>query len=33
MSNLYFDKLKAVIKGRVFVYIDAANLERSVRDM
>lgn len=33
MANIYFDKLKTVIKGRVFVYIDAANLERSVKDM
>jgi hypothetical protein len=33
MSNVYFDKLKTVIKGKVFVYIDAANLERSVKDM
>ncbi|KKT75451.1 MAG: LabA [Parcubacteria group bacterium GW2011_GWB1_44_7] len=31
--NEYESKLKDVIKGRVVVYIDAANLERSVKDM
>lgn len=29
----YHEKLKRALKGRVFVYIDAANLERSVQDM
>lgn len=29
----YLEKLKKSAKGRVFVYIDAANLERSVQDM
>jgi len=33
MSNFYFEKLKKSIKGKVLVYIDAANLECSVRDM
>jgi len=33
MSNYYLDKLKQAIKGRVILYIDAANLEQSVRDM
>jgi hypothetical protein len=33
MIEKYFEKLKKAIKGRVFVYIDAANLERSVADM
>ncbi len=31
--NTYVEKLKQVLKGRVVVYIDAANLERSVQDM
>ncbi|TSC71353.1 MAG: hypothetical protein G01um101470_663, partial [Parcubacteria group bacterium Gr01-1014_70] len=29
----FTEKLKAAIKGRVVVYIDAANLERSIKDM
>ncbi|MEK7148060.1 MAG: hypothetical protein AAB758_02070 [Patescibacteria group bacterium] len=29
----YAEKLKAAIKDRFVVYIDAANLERSVQDM
>mgnify|MGYP000958280442 FL=1 len=33
MSNHYTEKLKAALKKRVYVYIDAANLERSVQDM
>lgn len=33
MSNYYTEKLKAALKKRVYVYIDAANLERSVQDM
>jgi len=33
MNNNYLEKLKSGIKGRVLVYIDAANLERSVQDM
>jgi len=33
MSNQYLEKLKTAIKGQTFVYIDAANLERSVQDM
>lgn len=32
-NDIYFEKLKKAIKGRVLVCIDAANLERSVRDM
>lgn len=31
--NEYESKLKEVVKGRVVVYIDAANLERSVKSM
>lgn len=33
MTNYYLEKLKKVIKGEVFIFIDAANLERSVKDM
>ena len=33
MSNSYQDKLEGVIKDRVLVCIDAANLERSVQSM
>ncbi len=33
MSNYYSEKLKKSLKGKVLVYIDAANLERSVQDM
>lgn len=33
MENDYRSKLSKAIKGRVFVFIDAANLERSVQDM
>src|SRR3989339_1276927 len=33
MSSNYFEKLKGAIKGRTSIYIDAANLERSVQDM
>lgn len=33
MNNDYLNKLKEAIKGKVFVYIDAANLEKSVQDM
>lgn len=33
MGNDYMDKLKKVIKDKVFIFIDAANLERSVQDM
>lgn len=33
MSNEFVSKLKSVVKGRCVVYIDAANLERSVQDM
>jgi len=33
MQNGYLENLKRAIKGKVFVYIDAANLERSVQDM
>ena len=29
----YQEKLKSVVKGRVIVYIDAANLEQSVKDL
>ena len=29
----YLEKLKNALKGKTFVYIDAANLEHSVRDM
>lgn len=31
--NEYEEKLKAVVKGKMAVYIDAANLEQSVKDM
>ena len=31
--NEYEEKLQEVVKGRVVVYIDAANLERSVKSM
>ena len=31
--NEYEEKLKSVVKGKVVVYIDAANLEQSVKDM
>ncbi|MDD2757811.1 MAG: NYN domain-containing protein [Patescibacteria group bacterium] len=33
MPNHYTEKLKIALKKRVFIYIDAANLERSVQDM
>ncbi|MFH0857099.1 MAG: NYN domain-containing protein [bacterium] len=33
MDNYYFEKLKKSIKGRAYIFIDAANLERSVQDM
>lgn len=33
MSEEYKQKLKSVIQGKVIVFIDAANLERSVQDM
>lgn len=31
--NEYEEKLKSVVKGKMVVYIDAANLEQSVKDM
>jgi len=31
--NKYVEKLNNVIKGRIVVYIDTANLEQSVKDM
>lgn len=31
--NGYIEKLKSVVKGKLVVYIDAANLERSVQNM
>ena len=31
--NEYVEKLKKVVKGRLVVYIDAANLERSIQNM
>src|SRR3989338_728208 len=31
--NEYTEKLKSILKDRIAVFIDAANLERSVRDM
>lgn len=31
--NEYVEKLKSVAKGRVVIFIDAANLEQSVKDM
>ncbi len=33
MENEYVEKLKSVVKGKIIVYIDAANLEQSVKDM
>ena len=33
MSNDFIDKLKKSIKGKICVFIDAANLEQSVRGM
>lgn len=33
MSNPYLEKLKKAVRGRAIIFIDAANLERSVRDM
>lgn len=33
MVNEYFEKLKRIIKDGTVVYIDAANLEQSVKDM
>lgn len=33
MHNFYEEKLKKAIKGMTYVVIDAANLERSVKDM
>jgi len=32
-TGSYLEKLRKVIKGKMVVYIDAANLERSVQDM
>lgn len=31
MNNLYIEKFKDFVRGRVYVYIDGANLERSVQ--
>lgn len=31
--NLYTEKLKSAVKGKTAIFIDAANLERSVKDM
>ena len=33
MENEFITKLKNVIKGKTVVYIDAANLEQSVKNM
>ncbi len=33
MEDCYLEKLKKSIKGRTFLYIDAANLEKSVSDI
>lgn len=33
MSDEYIEKLKLAVKGKIAVYIDAANLERSVQEM
>jgi nucleoside-diphosphate-sugar epimerase len=33
MTNNYTEKLKEVVKGKLAIFIDAANLEQSVRDM
>ncbi len=33
MENEYVEKLRSVMKGRTVVYVDAANLERSVQAM
>ncbi len=33
MSNVYQEKLARVIKGRVVIFIDAANFEQSIKDM
>lgn len=33
MENEYIEKLKSVVKDRIFVYIDAANLEQSAKGM
>ncbi|MFA5127556.1 MAG: NYN domain-containing protein [Patescibacteria group bacterium] len=33
MLNNYTEKLKSALKKRVYIYIDAANFERSVQDM
>ncbi len=33
MGNEHLEKLKGVIKERMAIFIDAANLEHSVRDM
>jgi len=33
MENEYVEKLKGVVKGKTVVYIDAANLEQSVKGM
>jgi len=33
MANEHIEKLRGVIKGKIAVFIDAANLEQSVRDM
>ena len=33
MDNEYIEKLKNAIKGKTVVFIDAANLERSVKDI
>src|SRR4030042_1703863 len=33
MDNFHIEKLKRAIKKRVYIFIDAANLERSVQDI
>ncbi|UMX47462.1 MAG: NYN domain-containing protein [Candidatus Nealsonbacteria bacterium DGGOD1a] len=33
MGNNYFEKLKSSVRGKVAIFIDAANLEQSVRKM
>ena len=33
MENEYVEKFKSVVKNRTVVYIDAANLEQSVKGM
>lgn len=32
-DNYFLGKLKKALKGRIYIFIDAANLERSVKDM